>query len=418
MNAKGSAASVAPLTPTAPASGQAKTQPLPKGPVFGWAALRGLPAPVLPSIEDLPQLRFTTSGRAAIHQALQLMKLPAGSSVLLPTYHCPTMVAPVLMLGLQPLYFGIDEQGLPDLAGIKAEEAAQAKAMLVSHYFGLPRSLAAVRQWCDGHGIALIEDCAHSYFGQAGERAIGAWGDYATASVSKFFPVPEAGVLASSRHTLPPPTLKPQGFKAQLKAWVDVLEIGTRHRRLAGLQALLAPLFHLKSGPTPTQVAPAPSPEASAEDMMRGCDMGRIGARPLALSLLLREHLPESRIIALRQRNFTLYEQLLGEHNPMRGLSTGGIEACAPYVYPFWVEDADRVYHALREQGLPVFRWDRLWPGTPALERDHGRRWSRHLLQLLCHQDLGSQDVQRTAAQLLSLIQSSPSKPPQEVSPS
>ncbi len=391
--------------------------PLPKGPVFGWAALRHLPAPTLPSVEDLPQLRFTTSGRAAIHQALQLLKLPAGSAVLLPTYHCPTMVAPVLMLGLRPVYFGIDANGLPDLAGITPAQAAEARAMLVSHYFGLPRSLAAVRAWCDERAIALLEDCAHSYFGQAGERAIGGWGDYATASVSKFFPVPEAGVLASRTRPLPASELQPQSFKAQLKAWVDVLEIGTRHRRLAGLQALLAPLFRLKSGPVSHRVAPAPAADTSAEELMQGCDMGRIAAKPLALSLLLRQHLPQDRIIALRQRNFALYEQLLGEHNAMRGLAAQGIAGCAPYVYPFWVEDADRIYHALREQGLPVFRWDRLWPGTPELPQDHGRRWSRHLLQLLCHQDLGSEDVQHTARQLLFLLQPPQKQTQQETSP-
>lgn len=417
MSSKGSQAGLPALAQHAQAQGAAPALPLPKGPVFGWAALRRLPAPALPSVEDLPELRFTTSGRAAIHQALQLLKLPPGSAVLLPTYHCPTMVAPVLLLDLQPLYFGIDSQGLPDLSSIDPEQAAQAKAMLVSHYFGLPRSLAVVRQWCDAHGIALIEDCAHSYFGRAGERAIGAWGDYATASVSKFFPVPEAGVLASAKRPLPRLSLKPQGFKAQLKALVDVLEIGTRHRRLGGLQALLAPLFRLKSGPVPTRVAPAPAAETTADDLMRGCDMGRIAAQPLALSLLLREHLPQDRIIALRQRNFALYEQLLGEQNSMRALSVGSIEGCAPYVYPFWVEDADRVYHALREQGLPVFRWDRLWPGTPVLAQDQGRRWSRHLLQLLCHQDLGSDDVRRTAQQLLSLLQHQSSKSQQEASP-
>ncbi|MBK9574239.1 MAG: DegT/DnrJ/EryC1/StrS family aminotransferase [Rhodoferax sp.] len=49
----------------------------------------------------------------------------------------------------------------------------------------------------------MIEDCAHCFFGQAGERPIGAWGDFATASLTKFFPVPEGGLLASSSRPLP-----------------------------------------------------------------------------------------------------------------------------------------------------------------------------------------------------------------------
>ena len=37
---------------------------------------------------------------------------------------------------------------------------------------------AEVRAWCDAQSIALIEDCAHSFFGTAGNRPVGAWGDY------------------------------------------------------------------------------------------------------------------------------------------------------------------------------------------------------------------------------------------------
>jgi hypothetical protein len=50
----------------------------------------------------------------------------------------------------------------------------------------------------------------------------------------------------------------------------------------------------------------------------------------------------------------------------------------------------------MRAQGLPVFRWDRIWPGTPADPHDSGPRWSRQVLQLLCHQDLTAADIERS----------------------
>src|SRR5665647_522848 len=112
------------------------------------------------------------------------------------------MVAPVLLAGLNVACFGIHGDGLPKLDTIDAAIASQSKAMLVSHYFGLPNSLAEVRQWCDEHGVALIEDCAHCYFGEAGERPVGAWGDFAAASLSKFLPVPEGGLLASAHRPI------------------------------------------------------------------------------------------------------------------------------------------------------------------------------------------------------------------------
>jgi len=82
-----------------------------------------------------------------------------------------------------------------------------------------------------------------------------------------------------------------------------------------------------------------------------------------------------------------------------------------PYVFPLWVNDADRVYHSLRALALPVFRWDRIWPDTPTLADDVGPSWSQHVLQLLCHQDLGEADVARTALATLALL-SSEGQPP------
>jgi hypothetical protein len=77
-----------------------------------------------------------------------------------------------------------------------------------------------------------------------------------------------------------------------------------------------------------------------------------------------------------------------------------------PYVFPLWVDDADRVYQALRGLGAPVFRWDRIWPGTPHLPGDVGPLWSRHVLQLLCHQDLDARDVARVVSAVRNLLNS------------
>ena len=377
----------------------------PKTPVFGWSNFKVTDAPGIPSVEDLPYTVFTTSGRSAIFQALLQLKLPPDSAVLLPTYHCPTMVAPVLLAGHKPVYFGIRPDGLPDVQNISPAPGGLVRAMVVSHYFGLAQSLHEVRAWCDARGVALIEDCAHCYFGQAGELPIGAWGDYCTASLSKFFPVPEAGLLASARHAVAPLALAPQWARAQIKGCVDVLETSVNFERLRGLNSVLSAMLSLKNLTTPAEM-PTPSHihHYTAEEMMQSCDMARIKSRPLLVSALLRRVLPRGRMIALRQRNFKLYADLL------RGTGQGKTPVAlpgnptAPYVFPIWIDDADRVYHALRHQGVPVFRWDRIWPGTPTLAHDVGLDWSQHMLQLLCHQDLGEDDIRYSASRLLQLL--------------
>jgi perosamine synthetase len=381
-------------------------RPMPRSPVFGWDNFHASPGFDLNGVESLPYKLHTTSGRAAIYQALLQLRLPAGSLILVPTYHCPTMVAPVLLANAKPGYFGITTAGLPDIARIPTQVAQQAKAILVPHYFGLPQSLAEVRRWCDTHHIALIEDCAHSLYGDAGERCVGAWGDFATASLSKFLPVPEAGLLASGTRTLAPVKLPRQGFKAQLKGFVDVLDLATQHQRLPGLNGLIGSVFraqkNLRSKPLASQ--PNDTAVTSTTDYMLGCNMQRSHKAPLWASMMIANALPQRRIVTRRLENYQIYASMLHASNGAVALKPTISDRAAPYVFPLWVDDADRVYHSLRAQGYPVFRWDRIWPGTPKMDGDVGPLWSQHVLQLLCHQDLCADDIAQTAAAVLRLL--------------
>lgn len=381
-------------------------QPLPRGPILDWSSFRIVDAPSISSVENLPHVAYTTSGRSAIYQALLQLRLPASSTVLIPTYHCPTMVAPVLLAGMEIAYYGVGAEGLPKLDTIGVTTAEKTKAMLVPHYFGVARSLREVRLWCDERGIALIEDCAHCYFGQAGERPVGEWGDYATASLSKFLPVPEGGLLASAKNPIRTLQLRRQGLKAQIKGWVDVAELSTRYQRLFGINSALSMLFRIKNWRAKSQ-PPAGAPSTAAH-MMQSCDMARIAQAPLRATMALKTVLPRGRIITRRRDNFARYASHFGKVAGARPAYDLPSDNVAPYVFPLWVDDAERVYQEIRAQELPVFRWDRVWPGTPSLEGDVGPRWSHHVLQLLCHQDLSEADVDRTARTILNMLLAEP----------
>lgn len=389
--------------------------PLPRGPVLDWGSFRIVDAPRISSIENLAHTAFTTSGRAAIYQALLQLRLAPGSTVLVPTYHCPTMVAPVPLANLNAAYFGLRADGLPDLDSIDAATAAQSKAMIVSHYFGLARSLADVRRWCDEHGIALIEDCAHCYFGDAGGLPVGSWGDFSTASLSKFFPVSEGGLLASERRPISDLGLSRPGLKAQMKGWIDVLDLAIKYKRFFGLNNVLTLLLGLKNSYLRPEHKAGNPMDGPATSMMQDCDMTRITQAPLSASMILKSILPRGRIIARRQRNFALYARNLAGvpgARPLFPVTTAVSAKFAPYVFPLWVDDPDPVYQALRKLELPVFRWDRIWPGTPHMEGDSGPLWSHHVLQLLCHQDLSDADIERTSRTLLGLLSAEPAAMP------
>lgn len=369
----------------------------PRGPVLGWASFAGPRATGLPCVQDLPYVALTSSGRAAIYQALRQLNLPAGSKVLLPTYHCPTMVAPVVLAGLEPVFYAVREDGLPDIASLSRPEAANAQVVLTAHYFGLTRSLHEVRTWCDEHGLALIEDCAHAFFGMAGERTVGAWGDYAAASISKFFPVPEGGLLISAQRPIDDMALAPQSVRARIKGWVDAVETGVMHRRFQGLNTAFKSLFLLKNLGRPV-VRALPSVdgsvvEESADIILGNGYMGRIANAPLGVACGLLRVLPRGRVVTRRQQNYLGYAACFPRLPGVRPLFPDLPPQAVPYVFPVWFDRVDTVYAGLRAEGLPVFRWDQVWPGTPDLAGDQGLLWSHHVLQFLCHQDLSAADI-------------------------
>lgn len=375
---------------------------LPKAPVLDWSSLGAALAPdpslIRNSIEAVPRRIMTTSGRAALYQALCRLNATPGSSVLVPTYHCPSMVAPILRAGLQPMFYGVRGDGTPHLDGIALSGGERPVAMVAAHYFGLPLPFEATRTWCDVNDVVLIEDCAHCFFGQAGTRTVGQWGDYAFASLTKFFPVPEAGLLVSNRHPLESGSLNAPSLRAQLKGCVDVLELASRHGRLRGAALALRAIFSMKSAfrrgrSDAAGAASSRDPWEADSGTAVDCDMGRVSNDALWVSRQLFARQDRARLFVQRRANYQAYADGLKHVAGTKALQPTLPDGAAPYVFPLLVDDADRVYHTLRLQGMPVFRWDRVWPQTPVLHNDLAPHWRQHLLQLLCHQDLSVADV-------------------------
>lgn len=385
---------------------------IPPLPVLCWAALRGPKASPLPSLLALPGVQLTTSGRAAILLALEALGIGPGQRVLVPTYHCPTMVAPVVARGAAPLFYPLDSGGAPQLDWLERCPTDGVRALIVAHLFGLPQPMAALRAWCDRRGVALIEDCAHALFGSSGGRAIGTWGDMAIGSLVKFLPVPEGGCLVVNGAQVAPELVPPR-LGAEAKAVVDSLDAATRHGRLPGLNAAvsagLAAWRRLRSRAQPVAARPAaahasasaPSPAPAAEGSM---DTARAHRQPTRTTRFLVAHLPRQGLVERRRALYADLAQGLAGHGGLHPLMPQLPAGCAPYVFPLWVDAPDPAYAELRRRGIPVFRWNWLWPGTPAIVGDSGSAWADHVLQLGCHQALSAADVDRIVQTVLELF--------------
>jgi len=406
MSLPSSAAPAAPAVPVRPH--------IPLVPVLSGASLRAAAGPRPPSVLDAPHVRLVTSGRIALALALRELGVGKGDSVLLPAYHSLSMVPPVLWREAAPLFYRVDAQARVDLDDVAAlcdaSRAEPVKVLVATHYFGFPQDLAALRTFCDARGIALVEDCAHAFFGAAAGKPLGSHGDYAIASSMKFFPMYEGGALVSARHPLDRVALHSGGKGFEAKVVLNTLEHSFRYGRLAALQALLALPMHAKDllwrrikASQPATAAAALAPGSSDSDF--SFDPRWLDKRSSRFARWLLGRVSAQRIVALRRRNYQRLQAALDGLPGCRPLHPALPDGVCPWLFPLLVDDAEAVFARIRQAGLPVVRFaDTLWPGVDAQRCPDSAYLSRHVLAFPCHQELSEQEFDWMRSRLAEVL--------------
>ena len=380
-------------------------RPYPRLPVLGWSAFSGERAAPIPGVLDVRHRRYTASGRAAIALALRVLGVVPGDRVLVPTYHCPTMIAPVVRGGALPVFYPITESGSVDLQWLERAALAGTRAMIAVHYFGFPQPMSRLRAFCSANRIALIEDCAHAFFGISDGAVVGTWGDLAIASLPKFFPVPEGGVLLSATRDLKEFDLAPCSWRDEVKSLADAIEVGASHARFPGVNALLSGVFGLKTR-LRSRYHPVHAPASQGGDgTSLAIDPRFDSLRPVVVARWIVNGAHHSRIVEHRRRNYAILASRLSRIDGARPLRPDLPDDVAPYVFPLYVDTPSASYQRLRSAGIPIFRWDEVWPGTPALAGDHGLDWADRVFQIGCHQDLSVHDIEAMASTIRASIQ-------------
>jgi dTDP-4-amino-4,6-dideoxygalactose transaminase len=407
-----------------------KNQPvrprIPLAPVLSGAALRGVrPAQGLGSglrsVLDAGQARLVTSGRIAIALALREMGVGPGDAVLVPAYHSQSMIPPVLHLGATPVFYRLRPDTSVDLDDLGARLGPAVKVLMVTHYFGFVQDLSSLRAFCDAHGLLLLEDCAHSFFGEHGGRPVGAWGDYAAASSMKFYPVYEGGALVSSRHGLGRVALRPAGAGFEAKSTLAALEKSFDYGRLQLLRALLAPPLRLKDaawsrlkarrraavGTTAGAAAGMPALAPASSDSSYDFDPGWLDKRSSWLSRLLVRRLPAAPIVAERRRRYLKLEQALRGLPRAWPLFAALPDTVCPWMFPLLAEEPEALFDEVVAAGIPVTRFARpLWPGVDETVCATSSMLSRQVLAFPCHQALREDELDWMIDTLRTILQS------------
>ncbi len=141
---------------------------------------------------------LTNSGSSANLLAFMALTSPLlgdrrvlpGDEVITVAAGFPTTVAPIIQYGAAPVFIDVTiPQYNLDVTRLEAALSPRTKAVMCAHTLGNPFDLAAVRDFCDRHGLWLIEDncdaLGSEYELDGVKRLTGSVGDLGTSS---FYP--------------------------------------------------------------------------------------------------------------------------------------------------------------------------------------------------------------------------------------
>jgi hypothetical protein len=319
-----------------------------------------------------------TRGRYALTALLKSLGVEQGRTVLIPAYHCRTMIDPIVRLGGTPVFFGLQPDLTPDWKHVEDCVAAtgQPVALLLPHYFGFPQQVEQVRAWCDKFGVAYVEDCSHALFGTLDGIPIGSMGDAAIASPYKFFASEDGGLVRGIKNG--PLTMRsgPSVADELRGIWRSVQKFLQGGRNL-----------------------PCDGPE---DDLSCGDDvileeegissqyaLASENRQALRWSQLIMRLSSIDRIAQIRRRNYQAWLDATCDMPGCRPQFPCLPDSVVPYMFPLWLDDPARVFFRLKRAGLPIFRWDELAVSDCVVSR--AARLG--LIHLPCHQGIGQVEM-------------------------
>jgi dTDP-4-amino-4,6-dideoxygalactose transaminase len=352
---------------------------------------------------------YLTSGRAGLGVALQQAGIQEGDEILVPAFHCESMVAPVHWRGAHPVFYNVGEDTRLDFADLALRVSPRTRALVAVHYFGFPQDVRRIREFCDAHDLLMIEDCAHALTGRPDGVCLGSLADYAIGSLMKFFPVFDGGFVASSRHSLEEVSVRPPRATTSFKAMLNSVELSIDYGRLGpagqaaragiGLKNLLWEGFKRWRGKP--EIATSPGSSEGGYEF----DPAWVDVSMTSFSRWVFRHTDWTGLVERRRANYRRLEAALGDLNGLRSLFPELPDHVTPLVYPVYVDRPEELFPRLKWQGIPIWRFGEfLYPEVTADQFPASVRLSGHLFQFPVHQELREKEIEwliRTVRQAL-----------------
>lgn len=127
---------------------------------------------------------LTSSGTAALYSMYAAVGIGPGTEVIVPAYTFFATVTPLLHLGAIPVLADCDDQGSLDAEDVAERITERTKAIVVTHMWGTPAHVAALRAVAERHGVMLLEDGSHAHGASVGGKKAGTFGRAAAFSMN------------------------------------------------------------------------------------------------------------------------------------------------------------------------------------------------------------------------------------------
>ena len=302
-----------------------------------------------------------------------------GDSVLVPAYICPAVIDPFQKLGIQVLFYPVDQTLAPDARAIRELLLKKPRAILIVHYFGFPAQAEAVIQECREHGLWIIEDCAHT-LPLPSKGIIGNLGDVTMYSLPKLLPVPDGAVVVVNNDRLPWP-------QAPTEANRRLVLVNLVWQAANTLEVLMGMSLRtrLRESRTSTNMITALRQPSARNGEPRSYHRFRMS--PVSQAIHRRFDLGS--IAKRRQQN---YGWLAAAIKSIKGATPiyGDLEPpCAPLGFPILVDRREAVRSKLMASGVdPRPIWSALPAQVPVEGFADARYVAAHNIVLPVHQDL------------------------------
>jgi len=326
---------------------------------------------------------LVSNARSAFALVGRALGVGPGDRVLLPAFHCRSMVEPFRWLGCDVDFYRVRSDLSADAVHAASLWSDRTRVVVAVDYFGFVQDNAVLIELARERGATLVRDCAHRLLMPELDGGF----DVAIASLPKFLPVPEGGSVVT-RLPLGDLTLSkgPQGRFFRHLRRIASTSLAKRRERSA---------FRMPATLIEDPGAVASTPDRTARVNGQGpeyeyFDPSRYDVRGSALVGVVARGIDLDDLTERRRRHYRRLHEAAARNPTITPLFHELPQGIAPYVYPVVLSEPERQFELLRRNGIAIQRWEDL----AVTDCRISAAYRTALVQVPCHQDLSPQQVE------------------------